>query len=120
MSLMSRLVWKSLPKSQRKLLLALFPEPNRQIVKSIVSGKRAFPQKFDDNRFIFIHIPKVAGISLIHALGFEHEHRWHMPLKYYQHISEEKFEQYFKFAFVRNPWDRVFSAYQFLAQGGLS
>lgn len=120
MSLLSRLAWKSLPKQQRKLLLSLFPEPNRQVLNSVLSNRTSIPQKFIEHNFIFVHVPKVAGISLIHALGFESEHKWHMPLKYYQHIVEGELDKYFKFAFVRNPWDRALSAYHFLLQGGLS
>lgn len=31
-----------------------------------------------------------------------------------------RFDAMFKFAVVRNPWDRVVSAYHFLAAGGLT
>lgn len=120
MSFVSRLIWKSLSKSHRKLLLSVLTEPNRQLVNSTLSNKTEYPNLFDEHQFIFIHIPKVAGISLIHALGFEQQHKWHMPLKYYEANTAKKFDQYFKFAFVRNPWDRAYSAYTFLQKGGIS
>jgi len=33
-------------------------------------------------------------------------------------FSPADYDAYFKFAFVRNPWDRVYSAYRFLKNGG--
>lgn len=73
---------------------------------------------FYAKRCIFIHIPKAAGIataqSLFHNLGGGHE-----PLEYYQSIfSPKDFASFFKFTIVRNPWDRVHSAYEFLKTGG--
>ena len=32
----------------------------------------------------------------------------------------KKFDSYFKFTFVRNPYDRLFSAYTFLKKGGIN
>ena len=33
-------------------------------------------------------------------------------------FSASEFASYFRFAFVRNPWDRLYSAYRFLSTGG--
>ena len=81
----------------------------------------AFPYRahLDRNRCIFIHVPKVAGTSILAALGKKtllgREHlAWHV----FQSANPEKFASYFKFAFVRNPWDRTLSAYRYLAAGG--
>lgn len=69
---------------------------------------------------IFVHVPKTAGISVAHAL-FGSRAGGHLPLSYYLWLyGAQKFDQYFKFAFVRHPIDRAQSAYQFLFQGGLS
>ena len=63
---------------------------------------------------IFIHIPKTGGYSVCKALNkpLEIGHRF---LKDY---PKEYTENYFKFAFVRNPWDRFVSAYFYLKKGG--
>ncbi len=45
----------------------------------------------------------------------------HLLLDDYKIIfGETLFKNYFKFSFVRNPWDRVLSAYIFLKKGGYS
>lgn len=69
----------------------------------------------DALRAIFVHIPKTAGTSVTHAL-FEARPR-HLPLSRFLAADPDRFARYFKFAFVRNPWDRMHSAYVFLADG---
>lgn len=44
----------------------------------------------------------------------------HYPWHYYQDYCPARFSEYFKFAFVRNPFDRLVSAYHYLRQGGQS
>ncbi len=74
---------------------------------------------FIEHSCIFIHIPKTAGIS-VNAGLFGCNTGYHRTIAGYQTIfSKREFSNYFKFAFVRNPWDRVASAYFFLKQGGL-
>jgi len=72
---------------------------------------------FDENRCIFVHIPKTAGISVAESLfGYL---PYHYTSRDYKRIyGRRTFWRYFKFAFVRNPWDRLFSAYRFLMAGG--
>jgi hypothetical protein len=70
------------------------------------------------HRCIFVHIPKTAGSSITQAL-FGAPSR-HVPYFVYQRANPIKFHRYFKFAFVRNPWDRLVSTYFFLREGGLN
>ena len=45
----------------------------------------------------------------------------HLPVQYIrEEIGEKMFEEYFKFAFVRNPWDRAVSQFFHLTQGSVS
>jgi len=65
---------------------------------------------------IFIHVPRVAGTSISRAiygrtLG-------HFCAEEIQRRLPGPFERLFVFGFVRNPWDRVLSAYRFAKSGG--
>ncbi len=93
----------------------------------------------DSHHFIFIHIRKAAGVSVRNQLkpyaisrpddllskiksksGIEKDyqrfyfqmHSDLMSLK--KRMPEEKFSNYFKFAYVRNPWKRVLSEYLYI------
>ncbi len=73
---------------------------------------------FLEKKCIFVHIPKCAGVSVAHAL-FGCLGGGHLSLNEYRIVFGKKvFSRMFKFAFVRNPWDRLFSAYRFLRKGG--
>ena len=75
---------------------------------------------FHKNRCIFVHIPKCAGLSVAKSL-FGNKAGGHNTLKDYRKLFEPAdFESYFKFCFVRNPWDRLVSAFHFLKNGGIS
>ncbi|ULO01700.1 sulfotransferase family protein [Campylobacter sp. RM5004] len=68
---------------------------------------------------IFIHVPKVAGTSIERVI-FETD-KWlvgHKKAIVYIKQDKNKFYQYFSFGFVRNPYDRMCSAYHYLKNGG--
>ncbi len=69
-------------------------------------------------KIVFIHIPKAAGTAVRVALGEPETGRRHLPWWVYQQASPKKFEEFYKFAFVRNPIDRVLSGYNYLRSGG--
>jgi hypothetical protein len=72
---------------------------------------------FYDNKCIFVHITKAAGTSL--AMSLFGELPYHYTAQQYRVIYGKKdFNQFYKFTFVRNPWDRLYSAYSFLKEGG--
>jgi hypothetical protein len=68
---------------------------------------------------IFIHIPKCAGVSVRSALfGLG---PGHLRAADYQVIyTPQEYARFFKFTFVRNPWDRLASAFFFLKSGGIN
>lgn len=73
----------------------------------------------DDYRFVFHHVPKTGGTSITSVLSkYCREYEGKLP----QHkpvidcIDEPK--EYFSFAFVRNPFDRVVSAWENYLQSG--
>ena len=97
---------------------------------------------FDKYKAIHVHIPKTAGTTVSRSLGLlkdnihddNHEkQKKHLcgPLSIkeygvpYQHLTasqikevvgEEVYNEYFKFAFIRNPWDRIASEFRWAQQ----
>lgn len=96
-------------------------------------------------RYIFVHVPKTAGTSIKRYLaGYDlKRNSWPVPdcqsdptdskeiLHLYSHLTTADLRNalkkhdstisssgFFQFAFVRNPWDRVLSAFFYLSQGG--
>lgn len=70
----------------------------------------------DKYSFIFVHNPKTAGDrvasdkSIFDVLAGGH----HPAVKLRKMVGRDRFERYFSAAFVRNPYDRVVSAYHYL------
>ncbi|WP_178968287.1 sulfotransferase family 2 domain-containing protein [Neptunomonas phycophila] len=72
----------------------------------------------DDKKIIYIHIPKAAGNALIKSL-YGVSATGHDLLSRYKDNNESKFNLYYKFAVVRNPFDRFVSSFFYLKQGGI-
>ena len=93
----------------------------------------------DSHEFIFLRVRKVASTSMKAILlplcipkpegGFARvKSRARLEWDYHKYVSRahddilavqrrmpaEKFDRYFKFAFVRNPWERLVSEYEFI------
>jgi hypothetical protein len=75
---------------------------------------------FDQYRCIFVHIPKCAGVSICRSLFGNNGAGHHSIATFQQVFDAPSFEHYFKFTFVRNPWDRLLSAWRFLRAGGFN
>lgn len=65
-------------------------------------------------KFIFLHIPRTGGTSIEKALCGKDWWQRHPPSKHLTaHVAKKIYapywEDYFKFTFVRNPWDRMVS-----------
>lgn len=92
-------------------------ENYRKMRHGLTNGPYSF-KPFDDTRSIFIHVPKCAGVSVVRSI-YGNLAGGHATLDDYINAFEpNKLLQYFKFTIVRNPWDRLVSAYFFLKSGG--
>ncbi|WP_223436207.1 MULTISPECIES: sulfotransferase family 2 domain-containing protein [unclassified Pseudomonas] len=117
--MLQRYLWKLLPKAQRQFLLGRLSVVDRQVVNRSMSANLCYPQPFTQRSCLFIHVPKCAGSSVCAAL-FDGWSPGHLPLYWYEQQFPEQFAGSFKFAFVRDPLERAYSAYAFLRGNELS
>ncbi len=83
-------------------------------LRTLVTGTR-FPDPYLRAQCVFVHVPKVAGSSIALALfGDETTGHAHMTWEDYFYENRSRYRRFFSFGFVRNPWDRLASAYRYL------
>lgn len=95
-----------------KRLEFCLPDSLQKFSHSAGLVRSPYRPKHDELQAIFIHVPKAAGTSLRRALYDSKS--FHIPAVRYKTADPEKFSSYFKFCFVRNPWDRLQSAFHYL------
>jgi hypothetical protein len=69
------------------------------------------------HRAIFVHIPKTAGTSVLAGLGAPPAFDTHAPSRIYRVADAALYACAYKFAIVRNPWDRFASCFHFMKHG---
>lgn len=90
------------------------PVPAAKLAVPFAGLANPFRAQEHELKCLFIHVPKAAGTSVAKAIFGEKSR--HIPLSRYFVFDDRAAREYFKFAFVRNPWDRFFSAYHYLAR----
>lgn len=83
-----------------------------RLSQALQTARWRVSQKYFHN-FIFVHVPKTAGTSIVRTLGIPRIHQTAYDIR--GRIGARRWEQKFKFAFVRNPWDRAVSSFHFAA-----
>ncbi|HQQ64075.1 MAG TPA: sulfotransferase family 2 domain-containing protein [Pseudomonadales bacterium] len=98
----------------RRVLVAVFPSRFTEWLRNDM-GFGAIKKVYVEKGCLLVHVPKTAGTSLGKALyGFEGiGHYTAMELR---DLSPELYSRLFVIGFVRNPWDRLVSAYFFVVQ----
>ena len=75
---------------------------------------------FYKTKTIFIHIPKTAGVSLLRSIYGDVTLTGHRTYHFNSLVLNLLEFDYFSFSFVRNPYDRLYSTYMFLRNGGMN
>lgn len=85
---------------------------NGQLARLVAADPFLISARGSDGReIIFIHVPKTAGTSIETMLGIETRH---VPLSRYYTWNAERADLAWKFAVVRDPAERLHSAYNYL------
>lgn len=85
----------------------------QQLLPRVAAGRSPFLPQIVNREVIFIHVPKAAGSSLKTEL-YGRPLGGHRSIAEFMAYDAGKTARYFKFCFVRNPWDRMLSAYTYL------
>lgn len=76
------------------------------------SVRKEFDNISNDLNYIFIHIPKNAGTAISKSLQIETS-RHYTVKEYIDMLGEKKYNSMYSFAFIRNPFSRFVSLYNY-------
>lgn len=65
----------------------------------------------DKYKCIFIEVPKTGSTSIREVIGYPEKPHLNI-CQIENNLERDKFDSYFKFGFVRNPWDRAVSLFE--------
>ena len=82
----------------------------QDVIRRIKYRRTLLLERYVQN-YIFIHINKTGGSSVVKALGAKFQHK--TALEKISELGWDVWNQKFTFAFVRNPWDKVVSQYHY-------
>lgn len=77
-----------------------------------------YPEVMRRHEAVFIHIPRTGGTSIWAAMGASPYWRQHETWHTYAAANPRRFQDYWKFAIVRDPVERAYSAFKYLEFGG--
>ena len=97
-----------------RLLSPLYQSLPREVVWAINCKRLA--AEWRQANVIFVHVPKAAGTSVSTVLYGRH--MGHLGARTIKKHAASEYNSLYKFALVRNPWDRLYSAYHFAKVGG--
>lgn len=121
--MLKKVYWNGCPYELRRFLFKVRSPQSYQTLQNLRleahgSQDSASLRPFLDSRSIYVHIPKTAGVSINTSL-YDGPTGIHKSIAMFQKaFSKQEYDDFFKFAFVRNPWDRLVSAYLFMKKGG--
>jgi len=75
------------------------------------------PETMRRRNLIFLHVPRVAGTSIAHALYGKHCIQ-HYSARYFKTVAPQYWARAESFAMLRDPYDRFASSYAFVRSGG--
>lgn len=92
------------------------PALSNLLLPRLAPSGNPFHEGILESRVIFIHVPKAAGSSVKTEL-YGSPRYGHRQIAEFRAYDRRKTAAFFKFAFVRNPWDRLLSAHAYLTEG---
>jgi len=73
-------------------------------------------------KLLMVHIPKCAGITMNLIIGLNNpkffgNHYGHHHANFIKNMMGDKYKNYTSFCIIRNPWDKLWSSYNFMKSG---